>query len=89
MPTQLAEEDAADISATDAARTVAETLKSMSFWGNLQLLNAVLEPFSAVIMAVQADNATLADVIRYWVYLGQQLLKQISELPVGARTALF
>ncbi len=53
------------------------------------MLNALLAPFSAVIMAMQADDATLADATRYWVYLGQELLRQISRLPFGARTALF
>lgn len=82
---QVAEEGAADISAP----AVAEALNSQSFWGELQLLNAQLEPFSAVISAVQAGAATLADVTRYWVYLGQELLKQFPELPMGARATLF
>jgi len=84
LPTQVAEEGAADISAA-----VAEALHSAAFWGDLEMLNALLAPFSAVIMAMQADDATLADATRYWVYLGQELLRQISQLPTGARTALF
>jgi len=67
---------------------VSEALNDRAFWGGLELLNALLEPVSAVIMAVQADDATLADVTRYWVYLGQELLKQITMLPIGAGTAL-
>ena len=84
MPTQIAEEGAVDISAP----AVAEALSNQVFWGELQLLNALLEPFSAVIAAVQAGAATLADVTRYWVYLGQELLKQFLELPIGACTTL-
>ncbi len=68
---------------------MSEALNDRAFWGGLELLNALLEPVSAVITAVQADDATLADVTRYWVYLGQELLKQIPLLPIGARTALF
>jgi len=84
LPTQVADEDAADISAA-----VAEALNSAAFWGDLEMLNALLAPFTAVIMAMQADDATLADATRYWVYLGQELLKQISQLPIGACTALY
>ena len=66
---------------------MSEALNDLAFWGDLELLNALLEPVSAVIMAVQADNATLADMTRYWVYLGQELLKQMPQLPIGACTA--
>ena len=84
LPTQIAEEGAADI----CAPAVAEALSTQVFWGELDLLNALLEPLSAVIAAVQAGAATLADATRYWVYLGQELLKQMCELPIGARTTL-
>ena len=68
---------------------MSEALNDRAFWGGLELLNALLEPVSAVITTMQADDATLADATRYWAYLGQELLKQIPMLPIGAGTALF
>lgn len=44
---------------------VADTLEDAAFWASLGNLNKVLSPISKVIMVVQGDATTLADVSRY------------------------
>eukprot|EP00898_Chlorokybus_atmophyticus_P002936 jgi/Chlat1/3643/Chrsp238S03648 len=48
----------------------------------LASLCELLQPFSKIIMAVQAADATLADITRYWLYLARAI-KEIN-LPAGA-----
>jgi hypothetical protein len=43
---------------------VVDTLDAAAFWANLSNLNKVLAPISRVIMMVQGDATTLADVSR-------------------------
>jgi hypothetical protein len=43
------------------------------FWEQIELLCSVLAPYSQVIMAVQANSTTLADITRYWIYLARKL----------------
>ena len=45
-------------------KVVLATLRKPEFWANLKLLRRVLQPFSQVIMAVQRDATTLADISR-------------------------
>ncbi|GAQ90649.1 hypothetical protein KFL_006670070 [Klebsormidium nitens] len=50
-------------------------------WPKLEALCNLLEPYSQVITAIQSRNATIADVARYFLYLGQQVKKvQANEL---------
>ncbi len=43
-------------------------------WEVLEVLLAVLVPYSQVIMAAQSDMTTLSDMPRYWGYLGRQMV---------------
>lgn len=43
---------------------VSDTLQDAAFWADLGKLNKVLAPLSKVIMQVQGDATTLADVVR-------------------------
>ncbi len=45
------------------------------FWEQLEVLCSVLAPYSQVIMAVQSNTTTLADIVRYWIYLARELLR--------------
>lgn len=44
-----------------------------SFWKSLEQLVRLLQPLTEVIMAIQGDHSTLADVTRYFLYLARQL----------------
>ena len=50
---------------------VTALLTDEMFFIELKQLCQLLVPFTLVIMAVQSDNATLADVMRYWLYLAR------------------
>eukprot|EP00898_Chlorokybus_atmophyticus_P007964 jgi/Chlat1/8169/Chrsp76S07652 len=69
----------------DAMRnnTVVAIIDDHSFWEGLASLCELLQPFSKVIMAVQAADATLADITRYWLYLARAI-KEIN-LPADMR----
>lgn len=54
---------------------VAERLEDLDWWAMLKKLNLLLEPFSKVIMAIQSERSTLADVARYWLYLAASVEK--------------
>ncbi|KAL0029028.1 hypothetical protein WJX77_000316 [Trebouxia sp. C0004] len=43
------------------------------FFITIRQLCLLLTPFTLVIQAVQSDDATLADVLRYWYYLARQM----------------
>jgi hypothetical protein len=43
---------------------VAATLEDAAFWADLAKLNKVLKPISRVVMVVQGDSTTLADICR-------------------------
>ena len=53
--------------------TVAATINSGMFFVRLQQICKLLEPFSLVMTAVQAARTTLADVMRYWLFLAKQI----------------
>lgn len=65
---------------------VIDILSNRTFWIFLDGLCQLLEPLSQVVKAIQATTATLADVTRYWLYLGRamRLKLPISGLPSGA-----
>jgi hypothetical protein len=52
-------------------------LQDRNWWTRIDALNALLEPFSKVIMAVQAERSSMADVARYWIFLARELPKVI------------
>ncbi len=59
-------------------------INSPAFWTKLTLLCKILEPFTKVLMAIQADHALLGDIPRYWAYLARSLeegLVPLLELP--------
>ena len=43
------------------------------FFITIRQLCLLLTPLTLVIQAVQSDDATLADVMRYWYYLARQI----------------
>jgi hypothetical protein len=51
-----------------------------TYWEQLGSLCQVLAPFSQVVMAVQGDGTTLADITRYWIYLARELKKLSTDL---------
>lgn len=66
-----AEQDPDLLPASQAA--VRETLEDFQFWAKVKVMDTLLAPFSRVVMAVQRDSATLADITRYWLYLNVQV----------------
>eukprot|EP00898_Chlorokybus_atmophyticus_P001866 jgi/Chlat1/2680/Chrsp18S02986 len=54
-------------------KAIITIIDNQDFWDGLSALCQLLEPFSKVISAVQADNATLADITRYWLYLAKAI----------------
>ena len=52
---------------------VAATISSGMFFMRLKQICKLLEPFSLVMTAVQAARTTLADVMRYWLFLAKQV----------------
>lgn len=47
----------------------------------VEVLLRLLTPFTKVIMAIQRRSANLADVLRYFIYLGFEISRLASELP--------
>jgi hypothetical protein len=80
---ELAKTDSSLMPATQ--QELQEALSDFDWWAKLQKLNKLLQPFSEVIMAIQSQQSTLADVSRYWLYLAQQLKLQLPFLPNGFR----
>ncbi|DBA92852.1 TPA: hypothetical protein ACH3X1_016754 [Trebouxia sp. C0004] len=50
---------------------VLQTIQSRTFWAKLEPLCQLLDPLTRVTQAVQAADATLASVFRYFLYLGR------------------
>ncbi|GAQ83561.1 hypothetical protein KFL_001530040 [Klebsormidium nitens] len=57
-------------------------IQSRGFWSKLETLCTVMQPFSEVVMAVQSRTATLADIFRYGIYLGQKVKKVYDDTSV-------
>lgn len=66
---------------------VKKLVGSRQLWMRLQAMSKLLQPLSEVIMAIQAKKATIADVTRYWLYLGRALKQCLEDaegnLPAG------
>lgn len=56
---------------------------SRDFWDDLSVLIPILEPFAAAITAIQANAATLADVLLHWLRLAAAIQTQLPRLPRG------
>ena len=70
-------------------QAIKDIINSSKFWMDLQLLCKLLLPFTQVIMAVQAREATLASLTLYWVYLARCLEAWEIDCPTtGAAGAL-
>jgi hypothetical protein len=52
-------------------------LQDAGWWAQVKQISDIMQPFSQVIMAVQGDCSSLADVSRYWAYLAHQLQVQL------------
>ncbi len=61
------------------SKEVVKIISEDMFFVKLKQLCRLLEPFSLVIAAVQAARTTLADVMRYWLYLAKQITGVASE----------
>ncbi len=59
---------------------VLSTLTDPMFFIALEQVCQLLVPFTLVIQAIQSDNATLADVMRYWIFLGRSMQKLVANL---------
>lgn len=55
-----------------ASEPVKAIIRSDIFWPELDDLLSIIEPVSQVIMAIQSTKSTLADVMRYSLYLAGQ-----------------
>ena len=53
-------------------------------WAAGEVLSAVLEPFSQVVMAIQSQSANLADTTRYWLYLAKAFKAELPKLTHAA-----
>ncbi|DBA84465.1 TPA: hypothetical protein ACH3X1_016789 [Trebouxia sp. C0004] len=72
---EIAQQHAALLSAATLA-----IIKDDMFCIRLKQICKLLEPFSLVIAAVQSAKTTLADVMRYWLFLAKQVTGSSSEL---------
>jgi hypothetical protein len=64
----------------DKQAAIKTTLGDLSWWVQLTDLCNLLEPFNKVVMAVQADTTTLADLTRYWLYLAREVERLLAGL---------
>ena len=58
---------------------VLSIIDDLMFFAKLKQICQLLEPFTLVITAVQAARTTLADVMRYWLYLAKQMTRVASQ----------
>ncbi len=56
-------------------------INNRAFWVQLEVLLAILKPFTLVVKAIQSRTALLADVFRYFIYLGFTLSSMLASLP--------
>ena len=64
-----------------AGEQVRVIIGSRPFWDRLEKLVTLLLPFTKVVMAIQSRAAILADVFRYFIFLGFELMRLSDELP--------
>jgi hAT family C-terminal dimerisation region len=70
-------------------RDVVATIEDHSFWAELDSMCRLLQPFSQAVMAIQSDQATLADCLRYWLYLAKALTRNVVGLPSSFKQHAF
>lgn len=61
------------------SKSVVNLINHDTLFARLKLLCNLLEPFSLVIAAVQAARCTLADVMRYWLFLAKAVTGSSSD----------
>ena len=66
-----------------AGTQVRSIIKDPVFWLRLQLLVTLLLPFTKVVMGIQSRRANLADIFRYFIFLGTELLRMTDHLPMA------
>jgi hypothetical protein len=54
---------------------VVELLEDETLFAEVKCLVKLVEPVCQVVMAVQNNKSTLADVARFWIYVGNELAK--------------
>jgi hypothetical protein len=54
-------------------KSVTAILEDVEFWRSLGSICEILQPFNAVITAIQGPATTMADVYLSWLYLARQL----------------
>ena len=59
---------------------VKSIIEDRQFWAGAEVLSKLLVPFSQVVMAVQATTATVADTMRYWLYLAKTFKAELPKL---------
>eukprot|EP01040_Poterioochromonas_malhamensis_P000052 gene52-56_t len=52
---------------------VSKIIMDGAFWTRLSDIYHLLKPFSDVIMSIQSNESSLADVARYWIYLTRSI----------------
>jgi len=72
------------------SRPVLQIINDDMFFIRLKQICSLLEPFTLVIAAVQAARTTLADVMRYWLFLAKQMSSLVDgTLPPAFKTHCF
>lgn len=68
-----------------AAKPVKDIIANDLFWFTLEALVKLMTPFTKVVTAIQTRQALLADVLRYFLYLGKEIsnLQYLPHLPRG------
>jgi hypothetical protein len=67
----------------ESQQEVEELVSDRQYFTDLKALCKVLAPFSKVIMAVQRQHSTIADLGRYLLYLGKELEAALVAMPAG------
>ncbi len=67
----------------ESQQEVEQLVSDRQFCSELKALCKVLAPFSKVIMAVQRQHSTIADLGRYLLYLGKELEAALVGMPEG------
>jgi hypothetical protein len=63
----------------DLPEKFSSLLRNRHFWAKVEAVDRVLTPLSKVVMASQADESTLADLTRYWLFLAKSLTDLLTD----------
>ena len=64
----------------DKQNEVQPIIQDRQFWAGAEVISKMLVPFSQIVMAIQAKTATVADVMRYWLYLAKSFKAELPKL---------